>query len=126
MTVIERKRPQRPAIRIAVPGVVFGAILAALAGLTDPAQARHKEHTVYGSVSGYQATLDRDSAEYKSDDAFCQTDASVAAAPSGSALQAGGGGNQFRRLRQNYARCMESRGAWQRIETPKPGDQPGN
>lgn len=100
-------------------------------GLAGPAQAHpHKEHSIYGSVSGYRAIMDRDSDAYHSADSFCQTDASVNAATSGTTtvMNGGGGGsgNQFKRLKTQYAVCMESRGAWIRITGNAAGDRPDN
>ncbi|MBB2203752.1 hypothetical protein [Gluconacetobacter takamatsuzukensis] len=91
---------------------------------TTPAHA-HKEHSIYGSISGYRAILDRNSDAYRSADAFCQTDASVSAATNGTVMT-GGGGNQFKRLKTDYALCMESRGAWIRITGNAAGDRPAD
>ncbi|MBB2169029.1 hypothetical protein HLH36_11775 [Gluconacetobacter aggeris] len=95
-------------------------------GLAGPAQAHpHKEHSIYGSVSGYRAIMDHDSDAYHAADAFCQTDASVNAATSGTmTAMSGGSGNQFKRLKTQYAACMESRGAWIRITGNAAGDRP--
>ncbi|GAA4485532.1 hypothetical protein [Gluconacetobacter asukensis] len=97
--------------------------------LAGPAQAHpHKEHSIYGSVSGYRAIMDRNSDAYHSADAFCQTNASVNAATSGTTTVmsggGGGGGNQFKRLKTQYAVCMESQGAWIRITGNAAGDRP--
>ncbi|ACI51047.1 conserved hypothetical protein [Gluconacetobacter diazotrophicus PA1 5] len=123
---IEAPRPRH----LALP-VLLAAGLALMGA--GPAQARHhghQEHTIYGSVSGYQAVIDRDSPEYKSADSYCQTQASVDASINGSTMQSsgtgGGGGNQFQRLKYTYAACMASRGAWDRINNTKIGDQPSS
>ncbi|MBB2200005.1 hypothetical protein [Gluconacetobacter tumulisoli] len=88
-------------------------------GTARPAGAhrhhRHHEHTVYGNVGGYQTVIDPHGSKYQSDDAFCQTDATMAATPTGSAAPAGG--SQRVRMKHAYAACMQSRGTWQRIGT---------
>ncbi|GBQ22937.1 hypothetical protein AA12717_1336 [Gluconacetobacter sacchari DSM 12717] len=103
-----------------------GALAGALA-IAGTGHARtHREHSIYGSISGYQAIMDRESDEYRSADAFCQTDASanMAINTSPAMTNSGGGGNQFRRMKSAYANCMVVRGAWIQITGNKPGDRP--
>lgn len=112
-----------------LPALLLGTgLLGTGLGIAGTAQARHKEHSVYGAIPGYEAILDRNSDEYRSADAFCQTDASINAATNGAATAmsggGGGSGNQFKRLKTQYATCMESRGAWIRITGNAAGDHP--
>ncbi|GBQ80509.1 hypothetical protein AA13595_0362 [Gluconacetobacter johannae DSM 13595] len=89
-----------------------------------PASAhRHHphEHTVYGTIKGYSTVIDPHGSQYQSDDAFCQTDATMAATPTDAATSTGG--SQRARMKQAYAACMQSRGAWQRgdaVVSPPP------
>ncbi|GBQ28770.1 hypothetical protein HLH34_09345 [Gluconacetobacter azotocaptans] len=90
-------------------------ILAASMAIACPAAAHrhhHREHTVYGNIAGYSTVIDPHGAQYQSDDAFCQTDATMAATPTATFTPTGG--SQRVRIKHAYAACMESRGAWQR------------
>jgi hypothetical protein len=128
---IDAAGPRR-LLPLALTGIALMGV-ASLAG-ADPAEARHghKEHTIYGSISGYQTVMDRNTPEYQAADAFCQTQTSVDSTVTGSPVQGGGangngmsgGGNQFQRLKYTYAACMASRGAWERITPTAVGDQP--